>query len=120
MRIPLIGVNRKSLTINDGRVSQEGVVIPVARTAWTFADRGKMLFPGMPDANKTCLKGETMTIAEALQEIRQIQIRAGALEVFETAALPLPGQEGLEMAHYNAVEDALFRPAGALPGDPRA
>jgi hypothetical protein len=30
------------------------------------------------------------------------------------AALPLPGQEGLEMAGYNAVEDALFRTAGAI------
>jgi hypothetical protein len=29
----------------------------------------------------------------------------------QTAALPLPGQEGLEMAGHNAVEDALFRPA---------
>ncbi len=38
------------------RASEEGAIIPLASSAWAFADCSKTPFPGVPDANKVCLK----------------------------------------------------------------
>ncbi len=39
------------------RASEEGAIIPLASNAWAFADCSKTPFPGVPDANRVCLKG---------------------------------------------------------------
>jgi hypothetical protein len=39
------------------RTSDAGVVMPIARTDWAFADCSQTPFPGVPDAEKLCVKG---------------------------------------------------------------
>lgn len=39
------------------RTSEEGAIIPLSGADWAFADCGKTPFPGVPDANKVCVKG---------------------------------------------------------------
>ncbi len=39
------------------RASEDGAVIPIPGGDWAFADCGKTPFPGLPDANKVCVKG---------------------------------------------------------------
>jgi hypothetical protein len=39
------------------RASEEGVIIPLAFVDWAFGDCSQTPFPGMPDANKVCVKG---------------------------------------------------------------
>lgn len=38
------------------RASEDGAIIPLASSDWTFADCSNKAFPGTPDANKVCLK----------------------------------------------------------------
>jgi hypothetical protein len=38
------------------RLSEEGARVPIAATAWAFADCTKVPFPGTPDPDKLCLK----------------------------------------------------------------
>jgi hypothetical protein len=39
------------------RASEEGAIIPIAGSEWTFGDCSQTAFPGRADANKICLKG---------------------------------------------------------------
>jgi hypothetical protein len=39
------------------RISEEGAVIPLSGGDWTFADCSEAPFPGVPTANKVCVKG---------------------------------------------------------------
>lgn len=39
------------------RASEEGAIIPLASSDWAFADCSEKPFPGIPDANKVCVKG---------------------------------------------------------------
>jgi len=39
------------------RASEEGAIIPIAGSEWTFGDCSQTAFPGKADANKICLKG---------------------------------------------------------------
>jgi hypothetical protein len=39
------------------RASEEGAIIPLASSDWTFGDCSKTAFPGTPDGNKVCVKG---------------------------------------------------------------
>jgi hypothetical protein len=39
------------------RLSDAGVVTPIARADWAFADCSQTPFPGVPDAEKLCVKG---------------------------------------------------------------
>jgi hypothetical protein len=38
------------------RASEEGAIIPLSSSDWTFADCSQAAFPGRPDGNKVCLK----------------------------------------------------------------